>query len=169
MGCSAGRREDDWKRWTLKDFSKWRCRLGGGENSWLGRGTGWGEQPKQRPGGVRLECIQSVTATVRSGLPLVLTAAPEAGITAAVSQDRKCVSERDRHLLPVAQLVSGRAEATYSLRGLRSLWPQLPHPNTGQDQHHPQGTRKESTKRSLSEQGPDHGTRGSTMSAVNHI
>lgn len=61
-GLSAGCLEDSSKRWTLKDFSKWRCGSGGGENSWPGRGTG--DQPKQRPGGTRLERIQSVTATV---------------------------------------------------------------------------------------------------------
>ena len=62
--------------------------------------------------GAQDERIQSVTATAHSGLPLVLIAAPEGAITAAVSQDRKFVSERDRHLLPVAQLVSGRAESS---------------------------------------------------------
>lgn len=111
MGCSAGRLEEDWKRWTLKDFSKWRCGLGGGENSWPGTGTGVGGTAQAKAWGHKMSA-SSVTATAHSGLPLVLTAAPEGAITAAVSQDRKFVSERDRHLLPVAQLVSGRAESS---------------------------------------------------------
>ena len=77
----------------------------------LGRGQGSGEQPKQRPGGTR-QAHPVDNSYCDSGLPLVLKAAPEGGITAAVSQDRKFVSERDRHLLPVAQLVSGRAESS---------------------------------------------------------
>lgn len=47
-GFSAERLEDSWKRWTLKDFSKWRCGSGGGENSWPGSETRGTAQAKAR-------------------------------------------------------------------------------------------------------------------------
>lgn len=79
---------------------------GEGDKGWGGtaRAKAWGHKTGVHPVGNSYRAFRLAFSP--------LTAGPEAGITASASQDRKCVSERGRHLLPVAQLVSGRAEAS---------------------------------------------------------